>query len=283
MSSFVKFWGTVGGMPGGGRWVASPVDSDSPCVQVRHKGKSYLLDAGSGFARFATSHLNKEPVAGVFFSHFHLDHICGLWLLLDYWQVVKCESLKLVGPRIGDKSLDDVLYQLMQEPVSPAPITWAKVRQALKPELFVMPDGGEWSDGVCTARFVRVVHGAGDSYSIRLSFEDGPVVIYATDVDFGESHSKLVKLCQGADLLIADCEYNNTDYWEKPSPRPHSCPEVVLKVALEAGVKKLRLFHHPYGVYLNRSMRTRLATARGYLKGSNLSVDLAKDGELLRF
>ncbi|MBL8030471.1 MAG: MBL fold metallo-hydrolase [Candidatus Doudnabacteria bacterium] len=281
---FVKFWGTVGGMAGGN--FDRPVGRvcyDTPCVEVFFNGTSYLLDAGSGFTRFCSAGKPKNPVGGVFFSHYHLDHICGLWLLGDGLWDKSFGRMRLVGPRIAGQTVDDVLHALMREPISPGPITWAKVKEELSPDItVVMHTGSVWYDGVCTATFVPVVHGAGESYSIRLSFKGGPTVVYATDVDFGASKEKLVELCQGADFLIADCEYTNREYYNRTSPRPHSGPEVVVQVAEAAGVKHLTLFHHPYRTDSeDRKMMERLSEAARFARTFDFRVDLARDKGIL--
>jgi ribonuclease BN (tRNA processing enzyme) len=81
-------------------------------------------------------------------------------------------------------------------------------------------------------------------YAFRLEHA-GKVVVYATDTEHyeGRIDDKLVKLGRGADVFIYDSQYTPEEYGSKKG-WGHSTYEEGVKLAKEAGVRKLVLFHH---------------------------------------
>ena len=79
--------------------------------------------------------------------------------------------------------------------------------------------------------------------------EDGKCFVFLTDNELGFRHEggldfqDYLNFSKGADLLIHDAEYTEEEY-KKTRSWGHSVYKDALKLALEAGVKKLGLFHH---------------------------------------
>jgi ribonuclease BN (tRNA processing enzyme) len=59
----------------------------------------------------------------------------------------------------------------------------------------------------------------------------------------GMDYADYLDFARGADLLIHDAEYTETDYM-RTRTWGHSVYTDALKLAMEAGVKRLGLFHH---------------------------------------
>ena len=53
----------------------------------------------------------------------------------------------------------------------------------------------------------------------------------------------VVRLCEGADLVIYDTQFTPEEYAPKPH-WGHSCPEDAIEIARAAGAKGVVLFHH---------------------------------------
>ena len=73
--------------------------------------------------------------------------------------------------------------------------------------------------------------------------------VFLTDNELGFQHEGGLayedyrEFCRGADLLIHDAEYRDEEY-PKRRGWGHSTIEQATRLALDAGVKKLGLFHH---------------------------------------
>jgi ribonuclease BN (tRNA processing enzyme) len=76
---------------------------------------------------------------------------------------------------------------------------------------------------------------------------DGVVVAYVSDhqqpVDGGPISPAVLELCDGADLVIHDAQYEPAEFALK-SDWGHCTVEFAVRVAAEAGAKRLALFHH---------------------------------------
>ena len=53
----------------------------------------------------------------------------------------------------------------------------------------------------------------------------------------------VVRLCEGADLVIYDTQFTPEEYRTRPH-WGHSCPDDAIEIAAEAGARTLALFHH---------------------------------------
>jgi phosphoribosyl 1,2-cyclic phosphodiesterase len=94
----------------------------------------------------------------------------------------------------------------------------------------------------------------------------------------GERAEAVGELIEGADILMLDAQYTAEEY---PSKKGwgHGCLDDVVRVAREARVKRLFLFHHDPShddAFLDRM----LAHARS-LAGPEMRVEAAKEGEVV--
>lgn len=271
--NFVKIWGALGGTPGHNN-VDQNFIGHTPCVEVNcGKNCRYIFDAGSGFVDCAKS---SYSIKGLFFSHFHLDHVQGLWTsdVNKYGDVYY--GMPFVSGAPDGYTLDQALSQLMSPPLVPKALSWHAYKVFMSPRLVVVEDGGtfECEDEGHRVSFAKVVHGKSESYAMR--FDEacsggGKSVVYATDVDAGASHDKLVALAQNANLLIIDTHYTDAEYDALPSPRPHSCPRVAAAVAKAAKVKLVCTFHHGSDGYSPKAGNV-LAEVRKHLSDPDMAV-----------
>jgi ribonuclease BN (tRNA processing enzyme) len=75
---------------------------------------------------------------------------------------------------------------------------------------------------------------------------NGKSLVYATDTEGAAGGDmRLIRFCQGCDLLVHDAQYTTAEYLETPYQGwGHSTPEMAALVAQKAQVKQLALFHH---------------------------------------
>ena len=79
--------------------------------------------------------------------------------------------------------------------------------------------------------------------------EDGKCFVFLTDNELGYKHEggldfqDYLEFSRGADLLMHDAEFKEEEY-KKTRGWGHSVYKDALNLALDAGVKKLGLFHH---------------------------------------
>jgi ribonuclease BN (tRNA processing enzyme) len=74
-------------------------------------------------------------------------------------------------------------------------------------------------------------------------------VVFATDVEHGDRlDDRLLRLTDGADLLVHDAQYTDGEYEGRTGPSRrgwgHSTWEQAVAVGRSAGVDRLALFHH---------------------------------------
>ena len=244
MQNYLKIWGCVGGV------ASVPLrdnvecihGGNTPCVEVRHEGVSYIFDAGSGIVPCVRQ---AEKIGALFFSHFHLDPLQGLWVSNIILQPEKWGKVTFVSGRAEGYELEYALSNFMVRPLVPAALEWERYKLNYKPLLCNIGNGMVFDIHGSSARFINVIHGHTQSYSIRFTLPNrGKTIVYATDVDAGASCEPLANLALDADVLIIDTQYTDERYDSLPSPRPHSCPRVVAEVARRANVKTVITFHH---------------------------------------
>jgi phosphoribosyl 1,2-cyclic phosphodiesterase len=79
--------------------------------------------------------------------------------------------------------------------------------------------------------------------------EHGKTFIFLTDNELGFQHrggltrARYIELCRGADLLLHDAQYTDEEY-QRTRGWGHSTYRDATDLAIDAGVKRLGLFHH---------------------------------------
>jgi ribonuclease BN (tRNA processing enzyme) len=135
------------------------------------------------------------------------------------------------------------------------PVGFADLGASIEPAYLAA--GTSIIDGVEVRSMAQNHPGTSYAYSFT---HNGRKVVYATDseidlqlTDREAPTSKpwlmrtlpadLVEFCRGADLLIADAQYTDTDYANKEG-WGHSRASTVVDLAVRADVTELALFHH---------------------------------------
>ena len=234
----VRFWGVRGSIP-------TPharklrYGGNTTCVEIRLGDQSPLIiDAGSGIAALSGA-LDEEfgPSAlraDVLFTHFHWDHIQGLPFVNGLYS--EDGQIRLYSTMPADE-LRQILGGQMKAPYFPVRIpTPPKVHYREVP-----PDGYE--AGELRATPFPLCHPDPTS-GYRIETPRG-VVVHASDHEHGNAEQDRIlrKHAQGADVLIYDAQYTPEEH-ESRQGWGHGTWLEGTRVARDAGVKQLVLFHH---------------------------------------
>jgi phosphoribosyl 1,2-cyclic phosphodiesterase len=235
----VRFWGVRGSVP-----VDAPefarVGGRTSCVEMRCGDSVLLFDAGSGL-QAAGIEFEKQGLQrfDLFLSHCHYDHIMGL----PFFKPLFNEQVEVVirsGHLRRWKATEYIVANLMKRPFFPVGpgIFKAKVEY----EDFTPGDTLNPRDDV------RIeTHGLnhpGGAVGYRL-FHGDRSAAYITDMEHtpGEIEPALIAFIAGADLVIYDAAYTDTDF-DLHRGFGHSTWQQGIRLCKAAGVERLALFHH---------------------------------------
>jgi len=194
------------------------------CTLIDSKDCYIILDAGNGIHKVDRYIKENKPVF-LFLSHFHLDHIVGLHILIKF----KFSSLKIIGQPGTISTINEFLTDKYSVPLSKLPY---------KTEVIDVDEG--WHNEPVKFQCLKLVH-VSQCFGYRLELEN-KIISYCIDTGFCE-HA--VELSRSADLLISECAF----FGDINPQWPHLNPELAAKLAFESEVKKLFLTHFDAAVY----------------------------------
>ncbi len=221
--------------------VKGTAGGNTSCIEVITEDANIILDAGSGLRELGKSLMDKEWARGkgishIFISHTHWDHIHGF--LYFYPAYVAGNKIIIYGPQ--DNLEEKFISQQREEDSHPVALDdmGADIE-------FVTLTGQKVELGGITVRSKEMLH-PGKSHSYRIE-AGGKVFIYATDSEFPNVDQATVfsylDFFSQADVMIFDAQYTFSESVEKVG-WGHSTNYRGVELAIEAGVKRLVLFHH---------------------------------------
>jgi len=289
----VKFWGVRGSIPVTAQR-ARVFGGNTPCVEVRCNDDVFVCDAGTGIRELGRDLARRAPApkaVHLFLSHLHLDHIQGLPFFLA---AVPKLTVRIYGLSEEDTSRQRLLCgELGAEFFAQNP---AAGRARLEFDHF--EDDALNIAGV-RVRAIALQHPGGCHGFV---FEhDGSKVVYASDVDLGvgaedarerTASSDLLTLrpvprpllhaARGADLLIVDGQYDDTQYRDHMGSGHSSCLTAT-DLAIQADVKQLALFHHdPDDRDADLEAKVKLCQLRAAKLGADFPIFAAREGVALK-
>ena len=245
----VRFWGTRGSVPTPGPTTVR-YGGNTSCVEMRTEaGTLFIFDSGTGIRELGL-HLARQggPLcAHLMLGHTHWDHISGFPFFSPAF--VPGNRLVIYGARDLDRSLRDVLAGQMHYTYFPVPL--GDLRADI--EFMELEEGKiDIEDAVVRTHYLN--HTA-VCMGYRLE-ADGASVAYITDHEpygvvedglrRGFVHGgdrRLIEFVRGVDLLIQDAQYTPDEYAARRG-WGHGSIDYVTDVAIEAGVRRVALFHH---------------------------------------
>jgi phosphoribosyl 1,2-cyclic phosphodiesterase len=229
-----RFWGVRGTVAAPGPGTVR-YGGNTSCVEVRCGGRTVIFDGGTGMRKLGDSLVESGKVdADVLFSHFHMDHVCGIPFFAPLYAAGH-------GIRLWAASdIEAVVRTIMSAPLFPIGMDAFNAQVQFRG--FRRGDVLDLGEGI-TVR-TRPLNHPGGATGYRLDFA-GRSVAYLTDTEHepGRLDDNVLSLAKGVDLMIYDCTYTDDEFtnyigWG------HSTWQQAVRLADAAGAKRVAIFHH---------------------------------------
>ncbi len=208
-----------------------------------------VIDAGTGLQQLLPrlAHSDADHPVTMLFTHYHLDHLCGLPAFAPLYQADW--HIHFAAPLREAMTAEMAISRLLAPPFWPVPFR-AQQNFCTLPEA---SDRTPVSIGSFELRWCRVHHRNG-CHAYRLDEPaSGASVVFATDLEWqasdADERAELLRLCSEphrAELLIMDGQFDSTET-ASFSGWGHSAWQDAVTVAQAAGVKRLIVTHHAPG------------------------------------
>ena len=248
----LTFWGVRGSTPTVERdtW---RYGGNTSCLDLRAPGGGrFILDCGTGL-RMLGKRMRAEqehpPASGktsgveahVLVTHYHWDHIQGMPFFHPFFDARnRFDFYSFKSQQLGRDSLRQVLEAQLASPYFPVDL--AKMTAGRRFHEIAGGDAWDVPGARVTAAWLNHPQGC---LGYRLDTAAGSVV-YATDNEPGvaEFDGNLLKLADGADALVYDAQFSPEQLATTRRGWGHSTWLEGVKIARQARVKNLFLFHH---------------------------------------
>jgi phosphoribosyl 1,2-cyclic phosphodiesterase len=237
----IKCWGARGSVPVSGKEY-EVYGGDTPCLEIRSRNDEILIiDCGTGVRR-----LGLELAAArrrrlhVIFTHAHWDHVIGFPFFMPLY--IPGTRIEFFGCPFAHDSIRTMLATTMAPPYFPVNID--EVAAELTFHNSCMEP---FTIDTVSVEPIALSH-PNQGHGFRFT-EQGKTFVYLTDNELGYRHpggltrDDYLAFSSGADLLIHDAEYDMDEYSRKQG-WGHTSYTDALRLALDAGVRSLGLFHH---------------------------------------
>jgi phosphoribosyl 1,2-cyclic phosphodiesterase len=256
----LKFWGTRGSIPTPGEGTVR-YGGNTPCVEVRLPGNDLVIfDAGTGIRGLGDALMagGASVKAYLAISHPHWDHLQGFPFFKPAF--ISGNDLTIIGAQTRYLTLRQMIAYQMDKVYFPIQLNELKANIQFRP---IREETIAVFNATLSAIYVN--HPA-FALGYRLSV-DGHSMVYISDnepfdrevaksvknldkavvqrylEEKGDPNQRIFDFARGADVLIHDSTYTPEEYVNHVG-WGHSHYLFSLKVADEARVKKLVLFHH---------------------------------------
>jgi phosphoribosyl 1,2-cyclic phosphodiesterase len=261
----LKFWGVRGSIP-----TPQPDNlgfgGNTTCVEVRlPNDEIIIIDGGTGLRYLGMQLMkdfpNQKLALRILMTHFHWDHIQGIPFFAPLY--LPDNQVSFYSDRPAERT-QDILEGQMSSPYFPVRFEHLAAKRRffqIDPELHV---------GDLTIRAFPMNHPQGAS-GYRLE-RNGAVLVHASDLEHGDQKYDRILLdhAQNADILIYDAQFTPEEYASKHG-WGHSTFIEAARVAREAKVKKLILFHHDPG-HDDRFMEQIVEQARQHFENTEAAA-----------
>jgi phosphoribosyl 1,2-cyclic phosphodiesterase len=256
----IRFWGVRGSYPTPGTHTVRH-GGNTACLEIQAGGHTLIFDAGSGIIRLGEALLQRaqgEPLPlSLFLTHGHGDHLVGFPFFAPLFSPKTC--LHLFGPQLAGQSVEQLVTPLMSPPYFPVDIRRLPSQRCF--HTIASEQCICWSPGESEPELERSRRTSKTGETLRVTAQftsshplNGALVyrveyaqrcvVYATDVEWGSGcEAEFLAFVEGADVLIHDAQYTESDYQQKRG-FGHSTVAMAVEAAHAARVKQLVLFHH---------------------------------------
>ncbi|MBR2120558.1 MAG: MBL fold metallo-hydrolase [Afipia sp.] len=236
----VRFWGVRGSIPCPGPNTVR-YGGNTSCVEVRCGDHRLVFDAGSGLRMLGLELAEEaEPTdIDLFLSHCHIDHLIGLPFFVPAFMAgnrlrLWAGNLKAAG------GVQETVRKLMSYPLFPIELEAAHG----KVEFTDFAPGDVLTPRPGIKVMTAALNHPGGATGYRVEF-GGRAMAYITDTELSadEIDPALLELARDASIVVIDTTYTDEELPEHVG-WGHSSWQQAVRLANEAGVGKLYLFHH---------------------------------------
>jgi phosphoribosyl 1,2-cyclic phosphodiesterase len=239
MTLAVKFWGVRGSIA-----CPSPehvvYGGNTSCLEIIAGDERIIMDAGTGIRNLGQEFIKDGVRKGtLLLTHSHWDHINGFPFFGPAFMNNSRFTIA-AGHLYNAGGIENVLASQMANPTFPVPLE--ALQAALTFEDFKA--GESWAlDGGVKIITAPLNHPNGATgYRVEIG---GKAICYVTDTEhvIGKPDQTILKLIEGADIVIYDCTYTDTEFKAKIG-WGHSTWQEGVRLCKMAGVRQLAIFHH---------------------------------------
>jgi phosphoribosyl 1,2-cyclic phosphodiesterase/ActR/RegA family two-component response regulator len=292
--AWLKFWGVRGSIATPGSDTVR-YGGNTACVEVRTGGQIIILDAGTGLrqlGRELSREFHGQPIRlNLLLSHTHWDHIQGLPFFQPLY--LPDSRIRILGYEGARSGLFKVLSSQMESPYFPVGLKELPSNVQIDELRDMDFQLGEVRVQACFANHPGICVG------YRLTTREGSIAFFPDneppqrlqhpngaaqtgdtvrrEFAAGESR-KFVEFLRDVDVLIMDAQYDAAEYAQHTG-WGHGCVDDVVEIAVQAGAKKLFLFHHdPDHDDAKVSSMVEHARALAAKMNSPLEIEAAREG-----
>ncbi len=245
---YIRCWGSRGSVPVSGHEYIK-YGGDTTCMEIRSKNNDLIIiDSGTGIRRLGEKLLKEnENKITILYTHFHSDHITGFPFFKPIYK--KGTTIDVLSKSFNKPSIKSIFDVVLGRPFFPVQLEDKDIKSKIN---FKEITKQTFKLGSITVSTIPLSHPKDGGLGFRFE-EDGKSFVFLTDNELGHIHpggrpfNEYIDFCKDADFLIHDAEYEQKEYRKilKTSEAHwgHSIISDVIKLAVDANVKQLGLFH----------------------------------------
>ncbi|MBW1917606.1 MAG: MBL fold metallo-hydrolase [Deltaproteobacteria bacterium] len=277
----IRFWGTRGSIAAPGSLTVE-YGGNTTCVEVvLGSGERIIIDAGSGIRALGDHLLKSEQPITLFLliTHSHWDHILGFPFFAPIYN--RHTKIWVDGCPRGFWGLEAVFDSHQANGFFP--VAFNELKAQIQPLGIITHRPLEIGDAVIEG--IELNHPQG-GMGFRFRGKDHTFV-FLTDNELdpqappGKQLRDYAHFAQGCDLLVHDAQYTPEEIAARRG-WGHSTYKEAVELALAAGARRLRLFHHD-PARTDAQIKEIVSQARQLLAShsGNLEIDAAREGEVI--
>lgn len=237
----ITFYGVRGSIPSPGPDTCR-YGGNTSCVHIETaSGQDLVLDAGTGIRNLGKRLIEKDSTINILLSHGHWDHIQGYPFFMPIYQPDR--QIRVYTSASDGHEQICSLFDQIDGATFPVKATELPSQSECVTENFET----DLARQNISVRRMPINH-PGGGYGYRIE-DDSTSCAYITDNELeppgkmSTTYDQWVEFCHGADVLVHDAQYLESDMPHKHG-WGHSLVSQVRQFAVDAEVGCLAMFHH---------------------------------------